>query len=194
MLSSNISRILKFKVVLNTPFHSPDKIRLEIKVYIQMKYTGSVYKFILTLDDIDNNYWSIMNLIYDNFRKDFVITDNQAYFRIASNWAGPYYNSCTIILHSDSISCYENYPIKPYSICRFDLDFGNAIKENINSLVNGLTRKHLTILMVGIMQRLNKHSIPVEIINIIFRLCKIPVSNLQFSKSTKIIIFFCLSH
>jgi hypothetical protein len=54
-------------------------------------------------------------------------------------------------------------------------NFGETMNNAVKAFTKKLITKYLTLLMIGIVQRLDKNNIPREITNIIFQFCNVNV-------------------
>jgi hypothetical protein len=169
MYSDKKNRILKFEIILDS---LPDKT--QIKIRVDIKPNKVLYKCIINLGETNNDYWSIMDFVNYKFKDDFIIIDSQSQLNIITRWTNIGYKKCEIVLTKDSIQG-DDHVFTKIRTFAFDLNFSSFIKDSINLLTKKLIRKYLVVIMVGIVQWLDKYQIPREITTMIFRYCDIPI-------------------
>jgi len=151
--------------------------KILINIVMCMKDELYLHKFTISSGIIAGNFWSMINFVKNNLTGKFKIVDLlctrrkcDCGYRLKSHLckskAGKVaMNNELLEFNEQSTMQYKQY----YS------NFGETMNNAVKAFTKKLITKYLTLLMIGIVQRLDKNNIPREITNIIFQFCNVNV-------------------
>jgi hypothetical protein len=137
----------------------------QLTLHITLLINNDFHRYEISTDAKTENYWQIIEFMKNNLSGDFSIRTNNAVRHM-----GHIQKIRRALLNTNKL--------KYGTICHdiFFSNFGSTMNNAVKAFTKKLVIKYLTLLMIGIVQRLDKNNIPREITNIIFQFCNVNVN------------------